>query len=101
MVITESYQPIPVDVDHSCGGSTGLFTGFPFHPGLYSARHLHGYIAPTSARGLEVGAKLSSSSLLLSTAGGVTSGGQAGLQLGVFEVIHRHNFQAPLAHVKQ
>ena len=95
------HRRLLVDVDHSCGGSTGLFTGFPFHPGLDDAGHLHAFIARTSAHSAEVGMKLSSSGFLLSTAGGVTRGGQARLQFGVFEIIHRDHLQADFAHVKQ
>jgi len=43
VVFVEAAPILVIGADHSCGGSTGLVTGFPFHPGVDRLGHLHAF----------------------------------------------------------
>ena len=72
------------EADHSCGGSTGLFTGFPFHPSLEDRGTCARWLTRSADRGRE---KYSSGRLALLPSGRVTSRRQTGLELSVVEVV--------------
>jgi hypothetical protein len=72
------------DADYSCGGSTGLFTGFPFHPG-HDGRDTCTRLDPDQL--IKVAKKYSSGSLALLTAGGITGWREPRLKIGMVEVI--------------